>query len=67
MKRSEVIHEAKQIVLSSGPSNTLEFGSEIVADARMGAGWTREEADAVLAEAVRQARRVYDFLGYIHR
>lgn len=65
MKRSEIIEEAKQFVLAKGPRNILEFGDEFLADARLGRGWTQDEMDAVLHEAVRQAERVYDFLGYV--
>jgi hypothetical protein len=64
MKRNKIIDEAKQLVLSEGPSNILEFGDEYVADRQRGANWTNDEAKAILEEAVRQARRVYNFLGY---
>jgi hypothetical protein len=72
LKRKDVIHEAKMIVLSSGPSNVLEFGDEIVRDAALGStatgeGWSNEDSALILAEAVRQAQRVYDFLGYAPR
>lgn len=64
MKRTEIIDEAKQLVLAHGPSNVLEFGIELL---ERSTGWgdpRREHADAIIWEARRQAVRVYGFLGY---
>lgn len=63
MKRSEIVEEAKQIVLSSGPGNVLEFGTELV-EQQNGGQWTDEDVEAITTEARKQARRVYAFFGY---
>jgi hypothetical protein len=54
VNRSEIIDAAKQLVLTRGPSNVLEFGPELDPDAPL----------VVIAEAQHQAERVYTFLGY---
>lgn len=67
MKRSEIIDEAKRLVLAAGPATMLEFGGETF-DARVPADDQRRPHRAeILAEAARQARRVYSFLGYERR
>lgn len=58
---SQIKDEAKALVLSHGPEHILEFGTEIVHDRTTFRG---EEAERVLAEAIKQAHRVYTFLGY---
>ena len=73
MKRTEIIETAKQLVISHGPSNCLEFAGEIVAEQVKVkndlSAWADVEAhpdyQPVYDETCRQARRVYDFLGYI--
>lgn len=63
MRRRQITHHAKQMVLHVGPSNILEFGEEYL--------WmlppetAKRDREAVLDEAVKQAKRVYAFLGYI--
>lgn len=69
MTRTEIVEEAKQTVLSSGPANVLEFGLETIGVAVIQNGeyvrnMTDVERQAVLAEATKQAHRVYKFLGY---
>jgi hypothetical protein len=65
MTRAEIKEEAKQMVLSHGPSNVLEFGSEmVVTHAFGGLDAPAELREAILTEARKQAHRVYDFLGY---
>jgi hypothetical protein len=64
MKRTEIIEEAKLLVLDHGPNNVLEFGVELL---ERSTGWgdpRREHADAIIREARRQAVRVCRFLGY---
>lgn len=72
MTRTEIVDQAKQIVLSRGPANCLEFTSEIIAQDMTGRGqaestWDAEAAPefkAIYAEVTKQAVRVYRFLGY---
>jgi hypothetical protein len=75
MKRTEVIEEAKQLVLSRGPAICLEFTTEIVIDHLKGTDATDYEETGkqwedhpdfrpVYDETLKQARRVYAFLGY---
>lgn len=64
MKRSQIIREAKKLVLNHGPSNVQEFCWEYVLQAASAEGWTEEEKEAVDAEAKIQAERVYVFLGF---
>jgi hypothetical protein len=64
MRRIEIIDEAKQLVLDKGPANILEFGEEIF-DSQTNRDMPQWEHKAeILAEARKQARRVYIFLGY---
>jgi len=62
VKRREVIRQAKLLVPYKGPNNVLEFGPEYRNEVRPGT--SEEDKDAIIAEAVRQAERVYEFLGY---
>lgn len=64
MTRREVIEEAKKFVLTSGPSNMLEFGHEMVQNHNHGQ-WSDEDVHAIVLESHRQADRVYAFLGYV--
>ena len=63
MKRREIITAAKQMVARHGPSNVLEFGEELFRNYTSAdmPEWPHKEE--ILAEAVTQAWRVYDFLG----
>ena len=64
MKRADIIEAAKQLVLSHGPSNIIEFGSEYIeADPNI----PEADREAVDSEATKQANRVYSFLGYERR
>ena len=62
MTRAEVIDQAKQIVLGHGPSNCLEFTTELLEGRGIAEG--APDFETVYAEVQRQARRVYAFLGY---
>lgn len=64
MTKAEIKEAAKQLVLSRGPSNVLEFGDEFVEDDSRSGHLTEADAAAIVEEAQRQARRVYNFLGY---
>ncbi len=66
MTKAEIREEAKQMVLRYGPSYVLECGGQVLAEsnAYTGPDASPETRTAVLAEAHRQARRVYEFLGY---
>lgn len=67
MASRALIEEAKQIVLSHGPSNCLEFTSEIVTGSIEGSRGSRSFGHAELSDEVRkQAGRVYEFLGFVN-
>lgn len=68
LSRREITDIAKQLVLSDGPSNILEFGSEITVE-KYGYREKYGQANCCLidAEAINQAKRVYTFLGYVPR
>ena len=63
MKRREIIRAAKMMVIYHGPSNVLEFGEELFDNNtnRDMPEWPHKEE--IIAEAVIQAERIYDFLG----
>lgn len=63
LTRKQVIDEAKRFVLHSGPANMLEYGEEMIQNFN-GGQWTDADVQAIRAESVRQAIRVYAFLGY---
>lgn len=64
MKRSQIIDAARHLVLDSGPANVLEFGHEMFENScpRDDPRWAHREA--IVAEAYKQADRVYRFFGY---
>lgn len=64
MKRTEIIDEAKWLVLLHGPFRVLERGGEAFDSACPPDDPRWPYRTEILAEAVRQARRVYAFLGY---
>ena len=64
MNRREIVAEAKRMVLYAGPANVLEFADEMFsryATPDM-PKWNHKEE--IIAEAVKQALRVYHFLGF---
>lgn len=70
LTRRQIIEQAKDLVLFHGPYTVLEFGTELywrtnvkASDTYDGDGRTEADADAVTAEAVKQAERVLRFLG----
>lgn len=63
LSRRQIVDEAKRFVLTSGPSNMLEFGEEMIRNHNYGQ-WTDADVDAIRVEAVKQAERVFAFLGY---
>jgi len=67
LKRREVLDLAKRLVLDVGPSIVLEFGFESAENRGWVDTYGRENVLAVVAEAHRQADRVYAFLGYESR
>lgn len=64
MTIAEVRARAKTLVLSVGPDAVFEFGEEVVRDRY---GWECNDAqlDWIRGEALKQATRVYRFLGYV--
>lgn len=58
MTRAEVIDQAKTIVLAHGPSNALEFTTELVGPRYGGPAEGTAEFDAIYGETRKQARRV---------
>lgn len=71
LPRSQIRGTAKGLVLTHGASNCIEFGTEIAErhfllpdDVAHDDPAYRSQIDALVAEMVRQARRVYAFLGY---
>lgn len=64
MKRTEIIDEAKAMVLNYGPTNVLEFGGEIFDSHTPSDSVRRKYREEILTEARNQARRVYRFLGW---
>jgi hypothetical protein len=65
LTRAQILDEAKKLVLHHGPSNVLEFGIEYVRDEASVHRWSEEDITAVDVEAMKQAHRVYAFLGYV--
>lgn len=62
LSRREIIDHAKQLVLTYGPDNLLDHPEEcVMATHRYDEDFPVTE---VAREAERQARRVYEFLGY---
>lgn len=62
MTRTEIIDQAKQLVMSYGPDRVCEFGEELLRDVTT---LTKEQRELVLPEAVKQAHRVYKLFGYV--
>jgi hypothetical protein len=72
--RTQIIEQAKQIVLSHGPCNCLEFTSELLANDMRGQNpdaynpdhGPKDDPDwqPLYDEIVKQSIRVYHFLGY---
>ena len=60
LTRREIIEKAKLLVLQEGPEHVLEFGDEAVERSLIHPA----DESLLLAEAAKQSRRVYEFLGY---
>lgn len=64
MMRREIIDEAKWSVLYHGPNNILEYGDEIFDNFIPPSSHRYKYKEKILAEAIIQAKRVFNFLGY---
>lgn len=62
MSRRELVDTAKQMILADGPSNCLEFTTELIVN--YASGLSSDEDIALFAEMHVQAKRVYSYLGY---